>query len=136
MSRKKHIAEFVRMPKTVEMAIADLKFDETRPKDERFIGLYKKYLTGKLKDIRTRVDIGKVVPGFFKLPSRDHTKTSGYNTTSATLIRKYRVFDGDSSLNFLYKAFVGPETNKLICSDDLLSFHAYKKLGIRYVQSV
>ena len=37
---------------------------------------------------------------------------------------------------FLYNAFVGPGKNKLICSDDLLAFHAYKKLGIRYIPAV
>ena len=66
MSRKKHIAEFVRMPKTVQMPLADLKVDETAPTDKQFVGLYSKYLTGKLTDIRTRIDIRTIVPGFFQ----------------------------------------------------------------------
>jgi hypothetical protein len=37
---------------------------------------------------------------------------------------------------FLYKAYVGPGKDKLICSDDLLVFHAYKSLGIRYIPAV
>jgi hypothetical protein len=37
---------------------------------------------------------------------------------------------------FLYKAFVGPAKGQLICSDDLLVFHAYKKLGIRHIPAV
>jgi hypothetical protein len=137
MSHRKHIAEFIRMPKTVEMAIADLQFDETRPKDEQFIALYKKYLTGKLKDIRTRVDIEKAIPGFFQITEQGSYENVGlryderYLDSEVSCIRQ-----GFRPSIFLYKAFVGPGKNNLICSDDLLSFHAYKKLGIRYIPAV
>jgi hypothetical protein len=137
MSRKKQIAEFVRMPKTIQIPLCDLKSDETAPKDEQFIGLYKKYLTGKITDIRSRVDIRTIVPGFFQLNEQGSYENVGLQYEERALDSEiWRIRLGFRPSVFLYKAFIGPGKNKLICSDNLLTFHAYKKLGIRYVPAV
>jgi hypothetical protein len=137
MSHKKQIAEFIRMPKTVQIPLADLKFDDTAPIDEQFNRLYVKYLTGKLIDIRSRVDIETIVPGFFRVSAQGSYENVGLRYEEWALdseIRRIRL--GFRPSVFLYKSFVGPATNKLICSDDLLVFHAYQKLGIRYIPAV
>jgi hypothetical protein len=125
------------MPKTVQMPLADLKFDDTLPTDEQFVGLYSKYLTGKLKDIRTRVDIRTIVPGFFQVSEHGSYENVGLQYDERALDSEiWNIRLGFRPSVFLYKAFVGPGKNKLICSDDLLAFHAYKKLGIRYIPAV
>jgi hypothetical protein len=136
--RRRQIADFVRMPKTVEMPVADIKADETLPRDDQFIKLYQKYLTGKLADVRTRVDIDSVTPGFFRRVGQD----GGYENVGLRYQERYldseirHIQLGFRPALFLYKCFVGPAKEKLLCSDDLLAFHAYKKLGICYVPAV
>jgi hypothetical protein len=137
MSRRKQIAEFVRMPKTVHMAVGDLKVDETAQTDEQFVGLYSKYLTGKLRDVRSRIDIRTIVPGFFRVNQQGSYENVGLEYNERALESEIRnIRFGFRPPIFLYKAFVGPAKNKLICSDDLLALHAYRKLGIRYVPAV
>jgi hypothetical protein len=137
MSRKKHIAEFVRMRKTVKMPLADLKVDETAPTDEQFVGLYSKYLTGKLTDVRTRIDIRTILPGFFQVNEQGSYENAGLQYEEWAIDSEiWNIQLGFRPSVFLYKAFVGPGKNKLICSDDLLAFHAYRKLGIRYIPAV
>jgi hypothetical protein len=87
--------------------------------------------------LRTRVDIETIVPGFFQV-----NEEGLYENTGLQYDERYldsQIWDirlGFRPSVFLYKAFVGPAKNKLICSDDLLAFHAYKKLGIRYIPAV
>jgi hypothetical protein len=137
MKRRKQIAEFIRMPKTVEIPIGKIKFDRTGPKDDRFMDLYVRYLTGKLLDVRTRIDIKTIIPGFFLLNESDSYEQVGteYEKDNFDLVVR-DIRQGFRPSLFLYKGFVGPAKDQFICSDDLAAFYAYKQLGIRHVPAV
>lgn len=137
MTRKREIADYVRMPKTVERRLADLKIHETAETDDQFIKLYTRYLSGKLLDVRTRIDIKTVVPGFFRTDETGNFENVGLRYPEQALDSEmWHIRLGFRPPLFLYKCFVGPAKGKLLCSDDLLPFHAYSKLGIRYVPAV
>jgi hypothetical protein len=125
------------MPKTVEIPLSELKFDETAPTDEQFVQLYQKYLTGKLIDVRTRVDIRTIVPGFFREDEKGSYENIGLAYAERYLDSEiWNIRLGFRPSVHLYKGFVGPAKGKLICSDDLLAFRAYEKLGFRYIPAV
>jgi hypothetical protein len=129
MKRRKQIAEFIRMPKTVEIPISKIRFDRKGPEDDRFMNLYTRYLTGKLLDVRTRIDIKAIIPGHFLLSEDGRYEQVGteYEKRSFDLLVR-NIRQGFRPSLFLYKEYVGPAKDRFICSDDLAAFHAYKAI--------
>ncbi|WP_441279505.1 hypothetical protein AB7783_28670 [Tardiphaga sp. 172_B4_N1_3] len=137
MNRKKGIADFVRMPATVEMPLSEIRSENPNPTDHRFVELYTRYLTGKLVSVHTRIDIGTITPGFFQIKDDGTYEHVGraYEDKALDVVTN-DIRRGFRPPLFLYKNFVGPEKNKLLSSDDLASFYAYSRLGIRRVPVV
>jgi hypothetical protein len=134
VKKRKGIADFKRHPETVLMPLSQIKVDKDRPLDPAFVEIYGKYLSGKITGAFTRVDIDLIIPGFFR--RQESGEYSHLGDSESQEITQRFMFDvkcGFRPSLCVYKAHIGPAKGKFICSDDVVSYNAYKQLGIRRV---
>jgi hypothetical protein len=137
--RKKKIllAEFNRLPSYEMLKLSDIKIDEGRKVDEYLVRLYQNYYSGKLGSLLTRVDIRRVHPGVF-LRNSDGEVGQFEATVDQRYVEAeaYRIRCGHRPSLTLYKGIFGDTIDGFVCSDDVLSYQAYRLVGINYVPAI
>ncbi len=132
------LADLVRMPDRYSIAPGSIDMSkDKREWDDHFLKLYGRYLEGKSLGLWTRVEIDKVVPGFYK---RNSIGQAEYILEEidpkhvAGIV--YDIRKGFRPGLVLYRGVFGESEGKLICSDDVYAYYAYREVGIHLVPSM
>jgi hypothetical protein len=127
----------VRSPNLPEVDLADLKYDDAKTVDQHFQKLYKSYCTGKLVAVFTRVDIRKVYVGNYERSNDGSVNRYDYRADKKHIEwMAYDIRRGFRPSLYLYNGVFGETVDGFVCSDDVLAYYGYKKLGIRYVPAI
>jgi hypothetical protein len=135
-SPKKFIADLTRIPRIEEVS-ADEVIADKKEDDHNFIKLYQRYRLGKLVATATRIEIDRILPGVFiraesgQVVQRDHAAEERHIRWMSREIRQ-----GHRPPLFLYNGIFGESKGKLVCSDDVVAYHAYRNLGIVRVPAI
>jgi hypothetical protein len=125
------VADLVRTSQLHSVDLKSLKSNDQRDSDDHFVKQYVRYLGGKILGARTRADIGSIVPGFFR---RESSGASEYVFEAPeekyVELEAHDIRRGFRPHLLLYRGVFGDSNNRLVCSDDLVVYAAYRQLGI------
>jgi Family of unknown function (DUF5677) len=125
-----------RNTETVQIPIGKISIpDWMRGEDPIFLGLYKKFLTGKISGFVTRVPLDSILEGFF-LASRKFEYICDKPTEDVIEWLMLQIRQGARPSIYLYHNPKPNSEKRFLCPDDVAVSFAYRRLGIKSVPAI
>ena len=118
------------LPETRLVAIKDIIPNKNFQYDDFFLSKYQDYLLGKSRAYETRISIDKIIPGFYKRKGNSwkYIKNSQEKSSISVVMKQIR--NGNRPALFLYHNLNQECKYQFVCSDDEITYYAYKELNM------